>query len=360
MKVQPPAGKKEEDTELPDVKVDEVLRLLKLDPSQHFTKPTPRYSEASLVKELEKRGIGRPSTYASIISTIQDRGYVRVENRRFYAEKMGDIVTERLVESFSDLLDYGFTANMEESLDEVAEGQLDWTALLDRFYSDFTARLSAAEAAEGGMRPNEPTETDIPCPQCGRPMQIRTASTGVFLGCSGYSLPPKERCKATINLISGDEVVDLDADEEQESRLLINKHRCKLCNTAMDSYLIDEKRKLHVCGNNPDCPGFEVEQAVSRSRATTARSSSATSVARKCSSKRGDLASTLAVPTVAARIPANYCAVAKLRHRKWIRCRCPSCAVKKWMTILFCATVRPVFFLPPAIFPKTVKPERHW
>ncbi len=260
MKVLPPSSKKEDDVILPDVKVNDVLSLEKLDPSQHFTKPTPRYSEASLVKELEKRGIGRPSTYASIISTIQDRGYVRVENRRFYAEKMGDIVTERLVESFTDLLDYNFTANMEEQLDEVAEGHLDWKDLLNQFYKDFQTKLEVAESPEnGGMRSNEPTETDVECPKCGRNMQIRTASTGVFLGCSGYSLPPKERCKATINLISGDEVVSADEDDEGESRLLRKKHRCKLCNTAMDSYLIDENRKLHVCGNNPDCPGFEVE-----------------------------------------------------------------------------------------------------
>jgi len=110
------------------------------------------------------------------------------------------------------------------------------------------------------MQPNKPTMTDIACDKCGRPMQIRTASTGVFLGCSGYALPPKERCKNTINLTPGDEAIREDADDEAESRLLRTKHRCPLCNTAMDSYLIDEGRKLHVCGNNPDCPGFEVEQ----------------------------------------------------------------------------------------------------
>ncbi len=184
MKVQPPAAsKKDDDQELPDVKVGDHLELLEVDPSQHFTKPAPRYSEAALVKELEKRGIGRPSTYASIISTIQDRGYVKVENRRFYAEKMGDIVTDRLVESFSNLLDYSFTARMEESLDSVASGDKNWTALLDEFYSNFRATLEKAEGSDDGMRSNQPTETDIPCPKCGRNMQIRTASTGVFLGC---------------------------------------------------------------------------------------------------------------------------------------------------------------------------------
>ncbi|WP_415905538.1 type I DNA topoisomerase [Neptuniibacter sp. QD48_55] len=259
-RVMPAKGKGEEDIILPDVQAGDNLNLVDLLPKQHFTKPAPRFTEASLVKELEKRGIGRPSTYAAIISTIQDRGYVEVQNRRFYAQKMGDIVTERLGENFSDLMDYSFTARMEESLDDVAEGSADWKALLDQFYADFSKKLEEAQDAENGMRPNAPTETDISCPDCGRDMMIRTGSTGVFLGCSGYSLPPKERCKCTINLVSGDEVVSADGDDEEESRILRKKHRCNLCGSAMDSYLIDENRKLHVCGNNPDCSGFEVEK----------------------------------------------------------------------------------------------------
>ncbi len=253
---------REEDVVLPDVAVGDLLNLQQLDPHQNFTKPPARYTEASLVKELEKRDIGRPSTYASIISTIQDRGYVKVESKRFYALKMGDIVAERLQESFSDLMDYDFTAKMEDSLDDVASGSKDWKTLLNDFYSSFTAQLAKAEAEEGGMRANNPTDTDIECPKCGRHMQIRTASTGVFLGCSGYALPPKERCKSTINLTPGEEAIRTDSAEEaeeQENILLRKKHRCKICNTAMESYLIDEKRKLHVCGNNPDCSGYEVE-----------------------------------------------------------------------------------------------------
>ena len=260
-KVQPPAARKGDDAVLPPLAVGDGLTLTEFDPKQHFTKPPARYGEASLVRELEKRGIGRPSTYAAIISTIQDRGYVKLENRRFYAEKMGDIVTERLQGSFSDLLDYGFTATMEERLDEVAEGTLSWTDLLNEFYADFSGKLSlAANDGPDGMQPNDPTPTGIPCDTCGRPMQIRTASTGVFMGCSGYSLPPKERCKSTVNLIPGDEAISIDADDEAESRLLLTKRRCSKCNTAMDSYLIDESRKLHVCGNNPDCDGYTVEQ----------------------------------------------------------------------------------------------------
>jgi DNA topoisomerase-1 len=258
-RVQPPAGKKEDETPLPEYEVGQKLDLKELLPSQHFTKPPARYGEASLVKELEKRGIGRPSTYAAIITTIQDRGYVRLENRRFYAEKIGELVTDRLSENFKDLLDYGFTAGLEESLDEVSDGDVFWKDLLDKFYTNFEDRLEFAKSDEG-MRSNEPSPTDIECPACGRDMQIRTASTGVFLGCSGYALPPKERCKHTINLISGDEVVSVDGDDEEEALILRNKRRCHKCGTAMDSYLIDEDRKLHVCGNNPDCDGFAIEK----------------------------------------------------------------------------------------------------
>lgn len=254
---------KDEDVVLPNIEVDEVLKLLKLNPLQNFTKPPPRYTEASLVKEMEKKGFGRPSTYASIISTIQDRGYVRVENKRFYALKMGDIVAERLQESFGDLMNYDFTAKMEDSLDEVAAGTKNWKDLLDQFYEGFTSQLDRAGADEGGMRKNDPTDTDVECPKCGRNMQIRTASTGVFLGCSGYALPPKERCKSTINLTPGEEAIRTDTAEEAEEKeniLLRKKRRCSICNTAMESYLIDEKRKLHVCGNNPDCSGFDIEE----------------------------------------------------------------------------------------------------
>ena len=258
--VMPASRKNDDDRELPDLQKGDSMDLLVLVPQQHFTKPVARFSEASLVKELEKRGIGRPSTYAAIISTIQDRGYVRIENKRIFAEKIGDVVTDRLSENFNDLMDYGFTATMEEHLDEIASGTLNWKDLLNRFYRDFSQKVESAKDADGGMRPNSPTETDIACSQCGRPMMVRTAGTGVFLGCSGYALPPKERCKQTINLTPGDEAVNIDEDDEAESKLLMHKHRCKICNTSMDSYLIDEKRKLHVCGNNPDCSGFEVEE----------------------------------------------------------------------------------------------------
>ena len=250
----------ENDVELPDVKKDEDLSLKALDPKQHFTKPVARFNEASLVKELEKRGIGRPSTYASIISTIQDRGYVRIENKRFFAEKMGEIVNDRLVDNFTDLINYDFTARMEQHLDDIANGKLSWKQVLDDFFSDFEAKLGQAEleSESGGMQPNKAVPVEIACDKCGRQMNIRTASTGVFLGCSGYNLPPKERCTNTMSLTPGEDAIK--ADEDQiETEALRSKHRCQICGTAMDSYLVDENRKLHICGNSPTCPGVEIE-----------------------------------------------------------------------------------------------------
>ena len=265
-RVLPPASRKGDLVEVPGYEQGERLACAKLDAAQHFTKPPPRYSEASLVRELEKRGIGRPSTYASIISTIQDRGYVTLRKRRFYAEKIGEIVTDRLVESFADLLDYSFTAGMEQDLDQIASGDRQWLSVLDTFYDGFSRKLAAA-ARPDGMRPNTPTETAVACPACGRAMQVRSASTGVFLGCSGYSLPPGERCAKTVDLTPADEAADADRDDEGESRALRAKRRCPACGAAMDGYVLDAGRKLHVCGRNPHCAGHEVEEGEFRAGA---------------------------------------------------------------------------------------------
>lgn len=260
-KVLPQLGKNPEDQILPPVSVNDLLILQEVNPSQHFTKPPARFTEAALVKELEKRGIGRPSTYASIISTIQERGYVRTENRRFYAEKMGEIVTDRLNQSFVDLMNYDFTANMETILDQIASGEKNWKTELNQFFKDFSNQLSKAELDEldGGMKPNSLVLTNIDCPTCGRKMAIRTAGTGVFLGCSGYALSPKERCKTTINLIPEAELLNV-LDESSETKALMERKRCPKCGTAMDSYILDPHRKLHICGNNPNCDGYIVEE----------------------------------------------------------------------------------------------------
>lgn len=261
-RVMPALRKNDEDLTLPPVDVGDMLDLKELMPSQHFTKPPARFSEASLVRELEKRGIGRPSTYASIISTIQDRGYVRVENRRFYAEKMGEIVTDRLESNFRELMNYDFTARMENSLDQVANNEAEWKAVLDSFFSDFSQQLDDAEKdpEEGGMQPNQMVLTSIDCPTCSRPMGIRTASTGVFLGCSGYALPPKERCKQTINLIPENEVLNVLEGDDAETNALRARRRCQKCGTAMDSYLIDNQRKLHVFFFFKQKTAYEIEQ----------------------------------------------------------------------------------------------------
>jgi DNA topoisomerase I len=263
-KVQSQLNKNNEDKLLPAVSVKDVLALLNLNPDQHFTKPPARYNEASLVKELEKREIGRPSTYATIISTIQDRGYVRLDNRRFYAEKIGEIVTDRLSENFNDLMSYDFTARMEHALDEIANKKQEWREVLDQFFEDFSQHLAIAEQDpdKGGMQLNPLVLTpEIKCPNCGREMGIKTAGTGVFLACSGYALPPKERCKQTINLIPEYETLNiLEEAETAETNALRALKRCPKCHTAMDSYLLDNERKLHICGNNPICDGSLVEK----------------------------------------------------------------------------------------------------
>ena len=257
-KISQPIKSDDEDI-LPPLNEGESLNLNEIKLDQKFTKPPSRYSEAALVKELEKKGIGRPSTYANIISTIQDRGYVEIQNRRFFVKKIGHIVAERLIESFDDIMDYEFTANLENNLDKVAQGELDWKNVLDDFYSAFQKDLVSASMEDGGMRSNKPTTTNLVCPDCSSPnMVIRNSSNGVFLGCSGYENTGDDKCKKTLNLVSGDEAISVDDNEEAENLLI--KKRCPKCETSMDNYLIDETRKLHVCGKSPDCDGYEIEE----------------------------------------------------------------------------------------------------
>ena len=257
-KISGTASKDPDEAILPPLAEGDILNLEQLNLDQKYTKPPARFSEAALVKELEKKGIGRPSTYASIISTIQDRGYVDVENRRFFVKKIGLIVADRLLESFSDIMDYGFTANFEDQLDKVAEGELEWKSVLDSFYSAFKKDLTLAFTDEG-MRKNTPTQTDITCSICSsNTMVIRNSGTGVFLGCNGYNNEGEDKCKGTLNLISGDEAISL--DDQDEASNLMKRERCHICGTSMDNFLMDESRKLHVCGNNPDCSGYKIEQ----------------------------------------------------------------------------------------------------
>jgi len=170
--------------ELPPLEPGAGLELLALEPSQHFTKPPPRYTEASLVRTLEREGIGRPSTYATIISTVQERGYVRQEKRAFHATDLGIVVTDLLLESFPRIMDVQFTSAMEEKLDKIEEEHVDWVAVLEEFYGVFKVNL---EKAQEGMKRVKGAEVEGEvCPDCGKPLVERWSKYGRFLGCSGY------------------------------------------------------------------------------------------------------------------------------------------------------------------------------
>ncbi|PLX44396.1 MAG: type I DNA topoisomerase [Deltaproteobacteria bacterium] len=170
---------------LPDLSEGAPLKLKKSETSQHFTQPPPRFTESSLVKELEEQGIGRPSTYASILSTIRDKGYVEMSERKFVPTDLGALVCELLVKNFPDVFDVGFTASMEESLDEVEGGKRDWRELLANFYQPFEKSLEKAEEEMENVRART-EETDIECDQCGSKMVIRWGRNGFFLACSEY------------------------------------------------------------------------------------------------------------------------------------------------------------------------------
>ncbi|GAB4263401.1 MAG: type I DNA topoisomerase [Deferrisomatales bacterium] len=180
-----PEAADEEGRRLPPLKEGEVLRLLGLTADQHFTQPPARFTESTLVKELEDKGIGRPSTYAQILSTLRDKDYVRMEQRRFVPTDLGILVNDLLVQNFPQVLDVGFTAQMEAELDHVEEGTREWRDLLKNFYAPFSETLKrAAQEMENVKAREEPT--DVACDQCGRTMVVRWGRNGFFLACSGY------------------------------------------------------------------------------------------------------------------------------------------------------------------------------
>jgi DNA topoisomerase-1 len=183
------AQKAEEEEEaeaarLPVVREGESLALNELKPEQHFTQPPPRYTEATLVKELEQKGIGRPSTYAAILSTIIERDYVRKEKGRLYPSQLGELVADLLVKNFDDVFDYEYTARMEDELDEIEDGKLDWRDALDEFYEKFSRDLERASEEMENVKAGLPT--DEVCERCGKPMLLRMGRHGLFLACSGY------------------------------------------------------------------------------------------------------------------------------------------------------------------------------
>lgn len=170
---------------LPAVEQGETLQLRRLHPEQHFTEPPPRYNEATLVKALEEKGIGRPSTYAAILSVIQNRAYVHKQQARFYPTDLGMLVSDLLVKNFSDIFDVAYTARMEEELDEIEEGKLSWIEALDEFYKKFKKDLRLAEREMEDIK-GEGIPTDEKCEKCGKPMVVRLGRNGAFLACTGY------------------------------------------------------------------------------------------------------------------------------------------------------------------------------
>jgi DNA topoisomerase-1 len=171
---------------LPGVSEEEVVELVELGKTQHFTEPPARYSEASLVKDLEKLGIGRPSTYAQILSTLLDRTYVELEKRRFRPTPLGETVVQVLILVFPDTFDVDFTSNLEVSLDRIEEGQLEWHEVVEDFYTVFRERLEAGEARSDEIIKKIVQAEDAVCDQCGAPMVVRWNRFGRFLGCSNY------------------------------------------------------------------------------------------------------------------------------------------------------------------------------
>jgi len=181
---------------LPPLTKDQILKLLEIRKEQKFTQPPPRYTEASLVRELEEKGIGRPSTYAAIISTLIDRDYTRMEEKHFAPTELGTIVSDKLSEHFQTIMDVGFTAGMEEALDKVADGQKDWHVLLAEFTAGF---YPALEKAAKDME-KQVLDSGLACPTCGKPMMVKFGRNGEFLACSGYP-----ECKSTSNFTRDEE-----------------------------------------------------------------------------------------------------------------------------------------------------------
>ncbi len=238
------AEDEDEEAMLPPLKRDDILRLLDLLPRQHFTQPPPRYTEATLVKALEENGIGRPSTYAQIISTILDREYVRLDNRRFAPTDLGFLVNDKLVQHFADVIDTGFTAKMEDELDEIEEGQREWTQALRDFWEPFQADLLKASVE---MEKVGPQETDRTCPHCGRPMVVRFSKRGSFIGCSGYP-----ECRTILRVTKDGEEIVTNGDKAERE---VTDTPCPKCGKPM--VVRESKRgKFLGCSTFPRCRGI--------------------------------------------------------------------------------------------------------
>jgi DNA topoisomerase I len=219
---------------LPVLSADDMLRALGFFPEQHFTEPPPRYTEATLIKALEEKGIGRPSTYAPTMSTVQDRGYIEKDGRYLKPSDLGVVVNDLLVEHFPDFVDVGFTAGMEDELDDIAEGDRRWQPVVEQYYRPLESALTVAKDAA----PKQVETTDVKCPECGRPMLIRWGRRGRFLACSGFP-----ECKGTLPL----------EGEEQEAPQATDE-KCPECDSPM---VIKSGRfgRFLACSRYPECKG---------------------------------------------------------------------------------------------------------
>jgi DNA topoisomerase-1 len=229
---------KEESAILPPLEEGQTLTLTEMKPEQHFTSPPPRYTEASLVKTLEAEGIGRPSTYAPTLTTVQDRGYVKKKERKFYASKLGILVTELLEEHFPQIVNYAFTSSMENSLDSIEEGSTEWVTFLKEFYEPFIATVhEAADKMKDFKKEGE--VTDEKCRLCEKPMVIKWSKNGQFMGCSGFP-----ECRST-KPMPGEE----DEDEDVNTK---NLTPCEKCGQPM---MIKHGRvgKFVSCSTYPEC-----------------------------------------------------------------------------------------------------------
>ncbi len=231
---------------LPPLEKGETVDLLKLIPEQHFTKPPPRYTEPTLIKALESNGVGRPSTYASIVGVIQDRGYVAKEKGRLAPTDLGMLVCDALVATFADIMDVNYTAGMEEQLDHVATGKLSYQSMLGGFYNDFRPELEVArermpQAVEQALLAGVPEELlQQTCPQCGRVLQVRVSAAGRFLGCTGYP-----DCRYTLDLNRPQE-----ASEQEEQ--YVEGEICDKCKGRMKIVRFGRNTFLG-CENYPQC-----------------------------------------------------------------------------------------------------------
>jgi len=213
-------AEKNGDAQLPPLQKDQILTLRKLDPAQHFTQSPPRFTEATLIRELEENGIGRPSTYAAIIANISGKEYVSVEKGRFRPTELGFLVTDLLVASFPDVMDTAFTAQMENNLDRIERGEIRWTDILEQFYGPFEKDL---EKATSGMKGE--MLTDIMCLKCHRPMAIKSGRNGIFLACTGYP-----ECKSTTNFTRDEKgriILETPAETDKEEGI------CEKCGRPM-------------------------------------------------------------------------------------------------------------------------------